>query len=315
MCRLVSVLTFWCSPSSDQKGLPTKRCSRLACCTRSAAPLPTHSAQDFRYHLRYQSRLSWKDRNALGSRACVRASSGSAHLHQTTVLRRPTKARRSRERRLAFFMCGVGRLESAAVQVRPVRKKVPAPGLCAAPPCLLTSVYSAASLGGGSAKRRHGHRQWRHSRSPQHDHDAPRPSPTVDAGRQRVTSPVCGGCARTGSPPLPRLGGAGAVSQHRRSNRASNSVASCRSMTKACLVCSSIPALFGALPSALRETAASGVPVYSQNTHACWRARCARQAAGKNRRKGGSPPPVRLVRLHRQGGRYALPSPASPAAR
>ncbi len=210
-------------------------------------------------------------------------------------------------------MCGVERLESAAVQVRPVRKKVPVPGLCAAPPCLLTSVYSAASLKGNGAKRCH--RCGRHSRSSGDDRDAPRPAPTVDTARQRVTSPVCGACARTGSAALPGTAVAGAVSQHRRSNRASNSVASCRSMTKACLVCSFIPALFGALPSALRETAASGVPVYSQNTHACWRARCARQAAGKNRRKGGSPPPVRLVRLHRQGGRYALPSPASPAAR
>lgn len=206
--------------------------------------------------------------------ACVRASSGSAHLHQTTVLRRPTKARRSRERRLAFFMCGVERLESAAVQVRPVRKKVPVPGLCAAPPCLLTSVYSAASLKGNGAKRCH--RCGRHSRSSGDDRDAPRPAPTVDTARQRVTSPVCGACARTGSAALPCIGVAGAVSQHRRSNRASNSVASCRSMTKACLVCSSIPALFGALPSALRETAASGVPVCSQNTHACRQAICAR---------------------------------------
>lgn len=136
----------------------------------------------------------------------------------------------------------------------------------AAPPCLLTSVYSAASLGGSSAKRRHGQWQWRHSRSPQHDRDAARSAPTVDAARQRVTSPVCGACARTGSAALPCIGVAGAVSQHRRSNRASNSVASCRSMTKACLVCSSIPALFGALPSARRETAANGVPVCSQNT-------------------------------------------------
>ncbi len=210
-------------------------------------------------------------------------------------------------------MCGVERLESDAVQVRPVRKKVPVPGLCAVPPCLLTIVYSAASLKGNGAKRCH--RCGRHSRSSEDDRDASRPTPTVDAARQRVTSPVCGACARTGSAALPCIGVAGAVSQHRRSNRASNSVASCRSMTKACLVCSSIPALFGALPSARRETAASGVPVYSQNTHACRRARCARQAAGKNRRKGESPSPVRPVRRHRQGGRHALPSPPSPAGR
>lgn len=257
---------------------PVELSTHLAASGRIFSPIS-------RYHSRYQSRHICWTQISLGSRGYLRAFTGSAHLHQTTVLRRPTKARRSRERRLAFFMCGVGRLESAAVQVRPVRKKVPAPGLCAAPPCLLTSVYSAASLGGGSAKRRHGHRQWRHSRSPQHDHDAPRPSPTVDAGRQRVTSPVCGGCARTGSTSLPCIGVAGAVSQHRRSNRASNSVASCRSMTKACLVCSSIPALFGALPSALRRQQQVACQCI-RRTHACWRARCARQAAGKNRRKG-----------------------------
>ncbi len=164
-------------------------------------------------------------------------------------------------------MCGVERLESAAVQVRPVSKKVPAPGFVQTRPALLKSVYSAPSLTGNRAKRCH--RCRRHSRSSEDDHDAPRPAPTVDAARQRVTSPVCGACARTGSAALPCIGVADAVSQHRRSNRASNSVASCRSMTKACLVCSSIPALFGALPSARRETAASGVPVCSQNTHAC----------------------------------------------
>lgn len=199
------------------------------------------------------------------------------------------------------------------MQVRPVRKKVPAPGFVQPRPALLKSVYSAPSLTGNRAKRCH--RCGRHSRSSGDDRDASRPTPTVDAARQRVTSPVCGACARTGSASLPGTAVAGAVSQHRRSNRASNSVASCRSMTKACLVCSSIPALFGALPSARRETAANGVPVCSQNT-GCLPAGNGRSAGSSLEQvKKGIPPPVRLVRVHRRGGRYALPSPASPAGR